>query len=196
MLSRIVVGCRAWGVVVGLVVGLLAGCQTAVSSPPPPTATPEPLKMLQYTNEAAFDLLYPEAWTYYLPRQGILLFGEEKTITQAQPGAMMTILRIAPPDVHGNAEGELNHFLDFGPKREGYTMEGERKVVEINGRSALVQHLSYPGEGENIPMKATIVAADTESGAVYIFASTAPADVWESHAAKFDVMVSSVSFNE
>ncbi len=194
MLSRIVVGCRVWGVM--LVLGLLAGCKTAVSSPPPPTATSAPLKMLQYSNEAAFDLLYPEGWTYYLPREGMLLFGEEKTINQAQPGAMMTILRITPSSVHGNAEGELNHFLDFGPRRDGYALDGERREVEINGRSALVQHLNYPGEADNLPMKATVVAAETESGAVYIFASTAPADVWEANASKFDLMVSSVSFHE
>ena len=188
-----------WGVgrgVWGVLVLVLLGCQTAVFSPPPPSATPAPLKMLQYNNEAAFDLLYPEGWTYYLPRPGMLLFGEEKTINQAQPGAMMTILRVEPPAVHGNAEGELNHFLDFGPKRDGYALDGERKAVEINGRSALVQHLNYPGEGENIPMTATVVVAETTGGAVYIFASTAPTDVWEANAAKFDVMVSSVSFHE
>jgi hypothetical protein len=175
---------------------LLTACQTAAPNQPAPTPTEAPLRVLQYTNEAALDLFYPDGWTFYLPRQGILLFGEEKTINKGEPGAMMTILRVEPTAVHGNAEGELNHFLDFGPKRDGYTAGEAMQVLEINGRSALSQRLSYPGEGENIPMETSVVAAEVESGAVYIFASTAPADVWEANAKKFDVMVSSVSFNE
>lgn len=175
---------------------LLTACQTAVPNQPAPNPTEAPLRVMQYSNEAAFDLLYPEEWTFYLPRQGILLFGEEKTINKGEPGAMMTILRVEPTAVHGNAEGELNHFLDFGPKRDGYTAREAMQVLAINGRSALSQRLSYPGEGENIPMETSVVAAEVESGAVYIFASTAPADVWEANATKFNVMVSSVSFNE
>ena len=109
----------------------------------------------------------------------------------------MTVLRISTANVHGNAEGELNHFLDFGPVRSGYTKDGEYGRLTIDEQEAWDVALSYAGDGdENIPMKAYIVSSETGGGAVYLFTATAPAEMWAQYEQTFKLMVNSVEFTE
>ena len=109
----------------------------------------------------------------------------------------MSVLRVPIAQVHGNAEGELNHYLDFGPLRAGYTKNGEYEPLTIGGQEAWAVSLSFAGDGEElIPMETYIVSSETESGAVYIFTSTAPAEMWDQYETTFKVMVNSVAFTE
>lgn len=185
----------------------IAACQEKADSTESETAPPreeanttesdpDQLVMAQYAGEGSIEILYPAAWTFHLPRVGLLMFATKETIELAEPGPLMTILRVSEGQVHGNAEGELNHYLDFGPLRSGYTQNGDYKQITVNGQEAWEVSLSYEGNDENIPMEAYIVSSETESGAVYIFTSTSPAEMWDQHEITFKVMVNSVEFTE
>lgn len=160
-----------------------------------PTATTQ-LVMSIYEGPGSVDLLYPAEWKFLIPQTGLLVFGARETIDQAQPGPMMTVLRVSALSADEDAAGELNHYLEFGPYRSGYELVGDIETFSLIDREGLQARLTYAGNEENIPMEAYIAAAEADNGAIYIFTGTSPADVWEAYEQTFRVMVNSVEFNE
>lgn len=176
---------------------VMIGCQNQNSTPvPSPDESPTPLSVLKYETNAPITLLYPADWVFLLPQPGLLLFGEEETLIDAEPGAMMTILRIPNARVHGTLEGELNHYLDFGPRQDGYEIVGEIEETTIGEQNAFSLRMSFQGEGERIPFETRIVAAEAANGAVYILAGTSPAEQWEANVNKFSVIIGSFEILE
>ncbi|MFT5195921.1 MAG: hypothetical protein ACI85U_002946 [Candidatus Promineifilaceae bacterium] len=100
--------------------------------------------------------------------------------------------------VHGNLEGEFNHYLDFGPKRDGYAIVKDITDFELDGRPAKQIRMSYIGDPEKdeVSQEAWIVGAEANNGAVYIFSATAPPDDWFDNQLLFKLLVQSVKFNE
>lgn len=173
---------------------LLAACQPPEPALPTPTPEPQPLEVFEFTESTEFSLLYPSDWVSFLPREGMLLFGEEQTINKAEPGAMMAILLVPTQRVHGDLQGEFEHYLDFGPRRDGYVELGEAEEREVNGLPARTIRMSQPGDDELDPFETEITAVEIEDGSVYIFTSTSPAEIWEANQDKFFVILNSVAF--
>ncbi|MEM7335137.1 MAG: hypothetical protein AAF490_23870 [Chloroflexota bacterium] len=183
-----------WGFVIFALVGV--GCQNPSPNGPNEAATPTPIQMQVFESDAPITLLYPVDWQFMLPRQGILIFGEEQTLFKSQPGAVFTVLRVPNHQVHGDLEGEFNHYLDFGPRRDNYQEIEEVAEITIGERKALTVRMNFPGDDERLPFETNITAVETESGAVYILSETAPSDVWEEHQASFSAILGSISFKE
>lgn len=183
---------RIFSIVVSLL--LFAACQSPEPLPPTPTAEPQPLEVFEFTESSEFNLLYPSDWVSFLPRPGMLLFGEEQTINKAEPGAMMVILLVPTQQVHGDLQGEFEHYLDFGPRRDGYVEVGEVEERDVDGYPALTVRMSQPGDEENDPFETEITAVEVEDGSVYLFTSTAPAETWEANQDRFFVILNTVEF--
>lgn len=185
-----------FGLLVVSLLILVVACQSPEPIPPTATLEPQPLEVFEYTDSAEFNLLYPSDWLSILPRPGMLLFGEEQTIGKSEPGALMTILLVPTNRVHGDLQGEFEHYLDFGPRRDGYVEAGEIEERELDGKPAFTVRMSQPGDGEFDPFETEITAVELDNGSVYIFTSTAPADIWEINQDKFFVILNSVKFVE
>ncbi len=184
---------------------LAAGCGT-----PPPAETeatapdgasvdlPAEVRMKQHENQAAIDFLYPSDWLVIIPQQNFMAVGPTETVVGDEPGPLMAILRVPVISVHGNLEGEFNHYLDFGPKRDGYITLEDTVDFELNGQPAKKIRMNYEADPEEneISQEAWIVGAEAESGAVYIFSATAPPEDWEANQLNFKLLVESVEFNE
>lgn len=178
----------------------LMSCQ---DGPTPDVVEPtsQAVQMARFENENAFDILYPSHWISDLLRQGMMVFGLEQTLFKGEPGPMVMVLRIPTAQVHGNLDGEFRHFLDFGPRREGYEEIGEVREIEIDGRPAFVVEMAFEGvaaEGAEfrLPMQAYIAGVEADSGAVYILSGTVPAEQWAQNEQAIKVMVSSITINE
>ncbi|MEM7347181.1 MAG: hypothetical protein AAF485_23325 [Chloroflexota bacterium] len=186
----------------------IASCGT----PPPPdpqsqdgsaeTASAEAVdgevRLKQHENQAAIDFLYPSDWTVIIPQQNFMAVGPTDTIVGDEPGPLMAILRVPIISVHGNLEGEFNHYLDFGPKRDGYATLREIEDFELDGQPAKQIRMNFEADPENneISQEAWIVGAESNGGAVYIFSATAPPEDWEDNELFFKLIVESVEFNE
>ncbi len=188
----------------GLMAILITACGTAPPSPEPtPTAQESETDQLEvrvypYENDAAIDFNYSTDWIFVVPQQGFIAVGPSTTVIGDEPGPLMGILRIPNQKVHGSLEGEFNHYLDFGPKRDGYSIVQDITDFEIDGRPAKQIRMSYEGNAENneIPQEAWIVGAEANGGAVYIFSATAPPENWLENQLLFKLLVESVKFNE
>lgn len=156
------------------------------------------VRMKQHENQAAIDFLYPSDWSVIIPQQNFMAVGPTETIVGDDPGPLLAILRVPIISVHGNLEGEFNHYLDFGPKRDGYTTLRDIEDFELDGRPAKQIRMNYEADPENneISQEAWIVGAESNGGAVYIFSATAPPEDWEDNELFFKLIVESVEFNE
>lgn len=178
-----------------LVVLSLAGCSEDPLSEQL-TPTPLSLRMTQYENDQAFDLLYPSDWTYMIVQPGLILFGELKTVNQQEAGASLSVFRQAPEDFRGGLEGAYQHYLENGPLRSGFVAEGDVISTVLGGKEALQMMLERDADGELPGAKAHIVAALSDSGQVYVLSATAPIEQWDEHWASFQVSIGSFEFNE
>lgn len=192
-------------VIFGLLVAVTAACGT---TPPPPAATstpavdsqqlPSEIRVHQYENQAALDFKYSTAWSVIIPQLNFIVTGPTETVVGDEPGPLMAILRIPVREVHGNLEGEFNHYLDFGPKRDGYEIVEDISELEIDGRPAkqIRMRVADNPEENEIAQEAWIVGAEATNGVVYIFSATAPPDEWFDNQLLFKLLVQSVEFNE
>ena len=181
-----------------LLVLILSGCSQGGSSLPAggPTPTRPPLQMRAYENPVTFDILYPAAWTYYIPSQGLIVFGDDRSSRIDQPGLSLTVQRISLIDVRGNLRESFQHYLDNGPLAAGYMVEEEIIETTLAGRPSFETLLTSDALDEWPAMVAYITAAETQTGTIYIFTGVAPAAEWEEVRDEFAVMVESVEFNE
>ncbi|MCI0644373.1 MAG: hypothetical protein L0346_05775 [Chloroflexi bacterium] len=156
--------------------------------------TDEPLRVREYKNEAALDLLYPADWGQVVVSEGLLLFGEEEVLNIQEPGASMAVFRqtLADPDL----SQALQHYLDSGPLASGYQVSGAIQSTRLDEREALQVTVEKEAVGDTPAMKSYIVAVRVQSGATYILTASAPQETWEENWSKFQVLIYSVSFNE
>lgn len=181
---------------------------SACGTPPPETdeATPAPtldgqppeIRVHQYENQAAIDFQHPTDWSVIIPQLNFMAIGPTETVVGDEAGPLMAILRVPVISVHGNLEGEFNHYLDFGPKRDGYTIVEDITDFELDGRPAKQIRMRYEGDPEKneISQEAWIVGAEANGGVVYIFSATAPPKDWVDSQLPFKLLVQSVEFNE
>ncbi|MEM8858469.1 MAG: hypothetical protein AAGD96_09115, partial [Chloroflexota bacterium] len=78
------------------------------------------IRVHQYENQAALNFQYSTDWSLVIPQLNLIVTGPSETIIGDEPGPLVAVLRVPVVQVHGNLEGEFNHYLDFGPKRDGY----------------------------------------------------------------------------
>lgn len=189
-----------FGIAVWLIGIILIGCG---SSPPSNIPIPEPepieneIRVHEYKNETAIDFRYPTDWTVVVPQLGFLVTGPSNVVIGNDAGPLVTILRIPIPEVHGNLEGEFNHYLDFGPRRDGYETVKETTDFEVDGRMAKRIRMSYTSDEEDrISQEALIVGAEANNGVVYIISATAPPDDWDYNNILFNLLIQSIKFNE
>jgi hypothetical protein len=174
---------------------LLIGCgRQTVDDPATPTLTP--LSVSRYENELAFDLLYPSNWSYEIITQGLILFGEPDTVNLLQPGASLAVLRQSPLEVKGGMDGALQHYLESGPLSTGYVALGEATSRLLGGKDALQVMVEREALDGQPPMRAHVVAAESDSGPIYILSATAPAEAWDESVPLFQVLMGSFEFNE
>ena len=181
---------------------IISGCG---SVPPPPskiTIEPNPIeteiRVHEYKNETAIDFRYSTDWTLVVPQFGFLVTGPSDVVIGDEPGPLVSVLRIPISEVHGNLEGEFNHYLDFGPRRDGYETVKDVTDFELDGRPAKRIRMSFTGnEEENtISQEAIIVGAEANNGVVYIISATAPPEDWDYNNILFNLLIQSVKFNE
>ena len=171
---------------------LIVGCGEIIADPP--TLTPE-FNYHPYENEAAFDMLYPTIWSFTLIQEGLLAFAESDALNLAteELDASLVVFRDADPVRFTLAE-DLQHYLDGGPLDAGFVqVENSTKVViqGVESKSVVVVRDS----AEN-PAQAIIVMARSRTGITYTFTATAPQYAWDFWWPHFQVMLSSVEFNE
>lgn len=174
-------------------VALLVACGPA---PDPQSATATPLAFTAYENEAALNLIYPADWQHVVVTEGLLLFGEPKTIELQSPGASVTVLRLAAGSAPAGLEEIFDHYIENGPLRSGYQLATEAEAGMLGGRDALEVLVEKGQLDEQPAMRAFITSAQTESGATYILAASAPQAEWEEQWRAFQVLLQSVEFNE
>lgn len=181
---------------------VLIGCNT---TPPTVTQTPVPdvsgeppeIHVHEYKNEGPIEFRYSTDWTVIVPQLGLLATGPSNVVIGDDAGPLVTVLRIPVIKVHGNLEGEFNHYLDFGPKRDGYTTVKDSFDLEINGRPAKRIRMSYDGNDEDhVAQEAIIVGIEAESGVVYIVSATAPPSDWEDNQILFNLLIQSIKIKE
>lgn len=175
---------------------LLAAC---VQSPGPQVdeaATPTPLAFVVYENQAAFDLIYPADWQHLMVTEGLLLFGEPETIDLQAPGASVTVLRLAAGSAGADLQETFDHYIENGPLQSGYQVVTETETGTLGGRDALEVFVEKSQLDEQPAMRAFITGAQTESGATYVLAASAPQVDWENQWRTFQLLLQSVEFNE
>ena len=156
------------------------------------TPTPPPLQMQWYKNPAAFDMLFPDTWTYFIPSQGLVVFINNEAGRGGEAEHSLTVLRIPISEVRGDLNERLQHYLDSGPLAAGFEIEVATLKTTLDGRPALETLLT----SEDPPQTAYVAAAETKNGHVYIFTGVTPRADWEAVSDQFVVMVHSVVFNE
>jgi hypothetical protein len=180
-----------------LVIGL--SCQRQSSTDPQTvdvTATPIRISVVPYENELAFNLMYPADWEYQLIQQGLLIFGEPKTLSLQAAGASVVVFRQSPENVRGGLEGAFDHYLTNGPLQAGYNRINEVEPSQLGGRPALKVTVEREAVEDQPAMQAYIISAQTESGPIYIVSATAPQAEWNEHWPGFQILVDSIEFNE
>jgi hypothetical protein len=175
---------------------LLVACRQASDPNVAKSATATPMAVHAYENELALDLLYPADWDFQIIRNGLLLFAEPQTLSQQEAGASVAVFRRPPADVRGGLEGALQHYLDSGPLRSGFEATTDLQASQLGGREALQVSIESESDEDELAVKGYIIAAETESGVVYIISATAPLEEWDEQWHAFKLLVGSVEFNE
>ena len=182
----------------------IVACNNAPPSPleevsgSAPSSEKNEVRVHQYENEAALNFQYSTDWTVAIPQQNLIVTGPSETIIGDEPGPLVAILRVPVFQVHGNLEGEFNHYLDFGPKRDGYEVVEDITDFELDGRPAKQIRLTFEGNSDEdeIAQEAWVVGAEAENGAVYIISLTAPPEDWVEDQILLKLLVQSIKFNE
>ena len=200
---------KIWGMIgITLLAVVVSACGDIPPNPDEQVAVPtadseqEPaapeIRVFQHENRSAIDFKYPTDWIVIVPQLNFMAVGPSGTVVGDDAGALMAILRVPVISVHGNLEGEFNHYLDFGPKRDGYEIVKDITDFELDGRPAKQIRMRYEADPEEneISQEAWIVAAEANNGVVYIFSATAPPEDWEANQLQFKLLVQSVEFNE
>jgi len=102
-----------------------------------------------------------------------------------------------PPNANSELVDEFENFLERGPLDSGFTIVTDPIQLEVDGREAVqVEVMRETKEEDLLPANALILATRAETGAVYIFAASAPASDWEEWSPIFKVMAASIKINE
>ncbi len=169
----------------------LSACNSVENDSPDST----PIVVWEYKNETAFDTVYPEGWTSEVIRQGILVFSPPDVAYDLIPGpTMMVILEF--PKGFADVEEALNHFLEFGPSRDGYAITSQLVPTQLGQYDGLQVQVEREAEEIYIAMKGVITAAKTAKGNFYYFVATAPTEQWEQSWPQFLAILQNVNFNE
>lgn len=180
-----------WVSLVVLGLGLNASCT-------PSDDTPKPTQIIvwEYKNDTAFDTVYPEGWEQTIIREGFLVFAPPEVAYDSEAGPTMSILREGPLGVPDSVEEELNHFLEFGPLREDYSLISDIVPVEIGQYEGLEVAVERQATEMYLAMKGVISVVRTDSGSLYTFIATAPTDQWDANWPLLLAISQNVTFNE
>ena len=190
-----------------LLVMFFAGCRridpfvTPTARPPLPTVeagiTPTATRLQQYSNEVAFDMLYPVDWQNVIVRQGIIIFGTPGAVnltSQSVEPSMLVYRQL--PDERFSLEEEFARFMDVGPLDSGFELMGEQTGTDVDGREG-IRVMVQRGEYEELdPARSVILAARADNGFNYYFVATAPEVEFDLWLPTFELMFSSVVINE
>jgi hypothetical protein len=170
--------------------GFLTACSVQTS------AEPTPVVVQQYSGTSAFELQYPADWVSQIIQPGLIIFGPSDVVGFIETGPSVTIYRV-PPEASGlGLEGQVDHFLDFGPYEEKFEPEADIYISHLGQYSALRVDISREAFEHLIAMKGYVVSAQVNSGAIYHFVATTPTDRWESDWPLLASVYQSVVFNE
>lgn len=174
---------------IGLI-GVLAGCSTQTS------IEPTPVLVQEYSSTSAFELQYPAGWVSAIIQPGLVVFGPPDVVSFIDTGPSVTIYRIAPENAGLGLEGQVEHFLDFGPYEENFEPEAEMYGSRLGQYSALRVDIERDQFEHLIAMKGYVVSAQANSGAIYHFVATTTTESWEMDWPLLTSVLQSVSFNE
>jgi hypothetical protein len=181
---------------VGLFIFLMtAWSLSACNSEKDETPDSTPIVVWEYKNETAFDTVYPQGWTSEVIRTGIMVFAPEEVAYDLVPGPTMTVILEAPRGFSDAAEG-LDHFLEFGPLREGYVITSEIAPTQLGQYDGIQVGVEREATEMFIAMKGVITAAETAKSNIYYFVATAPTEQWDQNWPLFLAIVQNVNFNE
>ncbi len=163
-----------------------------------PENTPEvtPLPVWKFENEMTFNTVYPAGWSAEVMKEGFLVFSPPEVGYDGNPGPSMTVLREVPESIAFSLEEELDHFLQFGPLREDYTVSSPNTPFQVGEYEGIRVGVERQASDIYISMKGVIVAVKTESATLYYFIATAPSEQWEESWPLLLAMMQNVTFNE
>ena len=178
-----------------LFVGVLlvtSGCKSDLTS----TLESTPILVWEYSNEVAFDTVYPEGWEHYIIRVGFSVFSPPEVAYQNESGPTMSVIRETPFGVPGTLEEEVNQFLEFGPLREEYFLISDINPVKIGQYDGLEVAVEREASEMFLAMKSVISITRTDSGSLYTFIATAPTEQWDESWPLLLAISQNVTFNE
>ncbi len=190
-----------------LVATLFAGCRridpfvTPTARPPLPTVeagvTPTATRLQQYTNEVAFEILYPVDWQNVIVRQGIIIFGTPGAVnlTSASVEPSMLVFRQLP-DERFSLEEEFARFMEVGPLGSNFELLGEQTTTELDGREGIRVMVQRAEQEELDAARSVIVALRADNGFNYYFVATAPEIEFDLWLPTFELMFLSITINE
>jgi hypothetical protein len=170
--------------------GILTACSTQTA------IEPTPILVQQYSGTSAFDLQYPVEWVSAIIQPGLIVFGPPDVVGFVDTGPSVTIYRIAPENAGLGLEGQLDHFLDFGPYEENFEPEAEIYSSQLGQYSALRVDIARDTFEHLIAMKGYVVSTQVNSGAIYHFVATTTTEHWEAEWPLLASILQSVSFHE
>ena len=171
---------------------LLVACGEIIADPA--TVTPE-FSFQQYSNDAAFEMLYPSTWQFDLIQEGLLAFAHPDSLNldSEELQANMVVFRQAA-DPRFTSEDDLTHYLDNGPLKAGFELVEDAPQLLLDAADS-ASAMVVRNSAEN-PATSFVISARTESGALYTITATAPQHGWDFWWPHFQVMFASIQFNE
>lgn len=178
-----------WIAIAGL---LLSACGEIVANPA--TVTPE-FSFQQYRNEAAFEMLYPTTWNFDLIQEGLIAFAHPDALTLDTETLQANVVVFRQSaDPRFTVEDDLTHYLESGPLGAGFVRVDEAPQLLVDA-PASASAMVVRDSAEN-PATSFVIVARTDSGALYTLTATAPQHGWDFWWPHFQIMLSSVKFNE
>jgi hypothetical protein len=181
-----------WLVFILSVSGIISACNSGPEEDPSST----PIVVWEFKNQTAFDTVYPEGWENFIVKEGFLVFGPHGVTYLGESGPTMSIIRQPPGTSLPSLEEELSHFLEFGPLREDYFLISDINDVKMGQYDGLEVAVEREATEMFIAMKGVISVVKTESGSLYTFIATAPADQWDASWPLLLTITQNITFNE
>jgi hypothetical protein len=170
----------------------LSACESNTEKLPEATSLP----VWVFQNEKTFNTVYPEGWSEEVVKEGFLVFSPPEVGYEGNPGPSLTVLRQVPERIAFSLEEEFNHFLEFGPLREDYTISSPNTPFQVGEYEGIRVGVERQASDIYISMKGVIVAVKTKSATLYYFIATAPTEQWEESWPLLLAIIQNVTFNE
>jgi hypothetical protein len=125
-----------------------------------------------------------------------LVFASPEVAFELEAGPPMSILREPLDGLISPLEEELNHYLEFGPLRDDYSLTSSINPVKIGQYDGLEVAVEREATEIYIAMKLAISITRTDSDNLYTFIATAPTEQWNDSWPLLLTITQNITFSE